>query len=74
MSDARQTVVRGDNLIGLGYLPDFTPLSHVDRLTGIIAGIGGVALASPMTFQIRRSDGSRCSVFELDIAEFPVNG
>ena len=42
-----QTVVRGPNLMGLGYLPDFTPAQNDDLLTGRIGGIGGLALGLP---------------------------
>ena len=43
-----QAVVWGPSFTGFGYRPDFTPFHQDDLLTGIIAGIGGVDLASPI--------------------------
>ena len=48
MSSTRQTVICVDSLIAGGYRPDFTPAHQHDFLTGISAGIGGVALGSPI--------------------------
>lgn len=34
MSSTRHAVILDDNLTGLGYVPDLTPVHHVDLLTG----------------------------------------
>jgi hypothetical protein len=36
---------------GAGYRPDFTPAQKVDFDTGIIAGIGGIDLGSPIIWR-----------------------
>jgi hypothetical protein len=42
MSSTRQTVIRGPSVrTGCGYRPVFTPAHHVERETGISAGIAG---------------------------------
>ena len=48
ISSTRQAVMRGLSLTDLGKRPDFTPAHQVDLLTGMIAGIGGSAVESPM--------------------------
>ena len=39
MSDTLQAVIRRPSLIGFGKRPDLTPDHHVDRETGMIAGV-----------------------------------
>ena len=48
MSSTRQAVVRGPSLTGWGKRPSLMPFHHVDFDTGIIAGMGGVALRLPI--------------------------
>jgi hypothetical protein len=48
MSSIFQTVVREEIFKDFGNLPDLTPAHQVDLLTGISAGIGGLALGLPM--------------------------
>lgn len=47
MSSMRHSVER-PSFTGFGKRPDFTPAHHVERETGMIAGIGGVVFLSPM--------------------------
>ncbi len=50
-----QAVVRGPSFTGFGKRPDLTPAHQLLRPTGISAGIGGVALGSPMIcFNLRK--------------------
>ena len=48
MSDRRHALVLGLSLTGFGNLPSLTPAHQLERDTGIMAGIGGVALGLPM--------------------------
>ena len=50
-----QAVVRGPSFTALGKRPAFTPAHHVERETGMTAGIGGSALGSPMICGKRKS-------------------
>jgi len=52
MSCTFQAVVLSPSFTGFGYLPDLTPFSQDVRPMGIIGGIGGLALGSPMMCQI----------------------
>lgn len=47
MSSTRQAVILSPSFTSFGKRPDLTPAHQHDRLTGIIAGIGGVAVLSP---------------------------
>lgn len=53
MSSAFHATVRGPSRTGLGYFPDLTPSSQDVRLTGIIAGIGGLAFGFPIICRSR---------------------
>jgi len=48
MSSTRHTVMRGPSFTGLGKRPDLTPAHQVLFDTGIMAGIGGQLVESPM--------------------------
>jgi len=48
MSSARHATALKPSLIGAGAQPERTHAHHVDRLTGINAGIGGLAFGLPM--------------------------
>ena len=48
MSSTRHTVMRGPSLTGFGKRPDLTPAHQVLFDTGIMAGMGGLLLESPM--------------------------
>ena len=55
MSSHRHAVMRAPRArVGFGYRPDRTPAHHVLAQTGMIAGIGGVALGSPMICESRK--------------------
>jgi hypothetical protein len=54
MSLARQTVVLTPSFKGCGNRPSRTPCHHPDRETGIIGGIGGSELGSPMMCLMRK--------------------
>jgi hypothetical protein len=47
-------LTRGPSFTGLGKRPDLTPSHQQDFLTGMIAGIGGTAVGSPMIERRRR--------------------
>jgi hypothetical protein len=55
ISSTRHAVTRGDSLTGAGYRPDLQPAHHADFLIGMIGGIGGSALGSPMICGKRRN-------------------
>lgn len=55
MSSTRQQVVRLPNFTGLGKRPDLTPDHHDDLQTGMIGGVGGIALRLPMICFRRRN-------------------
>lgn len=54
ISETRHAVVRNPSFIGFGNLPDAQPAHQADLPTGIIGGIGGLALGSPMICFKRR--------------------
>ena len=62
MSSTRQAVTRGPSFTGLGKRPDLTPSHQQDFFTGMMGGIGGFALESPMIWGSRRNpvSGSEC--------------
>lgn len=82
MSSTRQAVTRGESFTGCGKRPDLTPAHQQDFLTGISAGMGGVALGLPMMLGRRRNpvSGSRCMVsrpcpsYDGAILIFPIRG
>lgn len=54
MSSTRHAVTRKPSLTGVGNRPSFTPAHQHVFLTGMIGGIGGVALGLPMICDKRR--------------------
>ena len=59
MSSALHPFILFPSFTGLGNTPLLTPLFHVDSLTGIIAGIGGLALRSPIIWTSLKKEGGR---------------
>lgn len=53
-SSTRHAVTRCPSFTGLGNLPHATPCHQSDLLTGMRAGMGGLALVSPMIWRRRR--------------------
>jgi hypothetical protein len=48
MSSTLQAVVLEPSLTGLGFFPYLTPAHHAELLTGMSAGIGGLAFLLPV--------------------------
>jgi hypothetical protein len=71
MSSTRQAVILGPSLMDLGYRPDFTPAYHVLLETGMMAGVGGLVLESPMIFHIRKKPVAGNKVF-ADVASIEM--
>jgi hypothetical protein len=63
MSSTRHMVQR-PSFTGVGKRPDFTPSHQQDFLTGMIGGVGGFALGSPMICGSRRKPVSGSCVIE----------
>ena len=58
MELARHTATLGDSFIGAGKMPVLIPFHQVVLQTGIIGGIGGIALGSPMICGKRKKTSS----------------
>ena len=69
MSLIFQAEILGPNFTCRGKRPDFTPANHVLLETGMIAGMGGSAFASPIIWGNRRKPIS--GKVDLD-ALFPI--
>jgi glucose-6-phosphate isomerase len=63
MSRFLQALHRSDNFTGAGKWPDLTRARKVDRLTGMIAGIGGSALGFPMICHNLKKPASDRSIY-----------
>jgi hypothetical protein len=69
MSETLQQEILGPNFVCGGYLPDLTPAHQVLLETGMMAGMGGSAFASPIIWGNRRKPISGKVGFDLS---FPI--